>query len=120
MICRSIDHMNVLPLLAVCIEPNCIIILFLICILFFTCLDIGFVYENIEHGNIPTLLCQERIPISLYRRLEIARDIASGMAYLSHHTDESARIHTNFKSNNIFLTSDWTVKIGGIYFILLL
>lgn len=69
-------------------------------------------------GNLPKLLSEDLIPLSFFRRLEIAREIALGMEFLSQLSDPFIKIHDNFKSNNILVSSKWEVKIAGIIIII--
>uniref|UniRef100_A0A5S6R0I2 Raf homolog serine/threonine-protein kinase n=1 Tax=Trichuris muris TaxID=70415 RepID=A0A5S6R0I2_TRIMR len=51
---------------------------------------------------------EPRTEFSVYQIIDIAKQTAQGMDYL--HSKNI--IHRDLKSNNIFLTDDWTVKVG--------
>ncbi|KRX26420.1 Serine/threonine-protein kinase B-raf [Trichinella nelsoni] len=51
---------------------------------------------------------EPRTEFSIYQIIDIAKQTAQGMDYL--HSKNI--IHRDLKSNNIFLTDDWTVKVG--------
>lgn len=74
--------------------------------------DLAIVTEFASHGNLRALLSDESIPLPLARRLRMAKEIAAGMTFLSMHPDPVLRVHDNFKSHNIMVADDWTIKIA--------
>lgn len=91
---RQVNHPNLLPLFALCLDPG----------------NVCIVVEYMNKGTLTRVL-QEAFYLSFQKLLEIARDIAVGMEHLSNHPDPAVRIHTNFKSGNVLLDSNWEVKI---------
>lgn len=95
-ILSKISHPNLLPFYGVCLENQ----------------NVAIVTDYVSRGNLRELLSDENIPITLSRRLKMAKEIAAGLTYLSCYPDVGVRIHDNFKSHNIMVTRDWTIKIA--------
>lgn len=92
---HKLNHPNLLPFRAICLEPG----------------RVSIIMDYIPKGDLRKILSEEMIPMPLSRALKIARDIASGMQFLTSHPDEDLHIHESFKSNNILVTKEWEVKI---------
>jgi len=94
-ILRKVEHPNLLPFYAVCLDEQ----------------HISIVTEYVLRGNLRDILSSD-YTLSLAQRLKIAKDIVSGMAFLSSYSDTDIRIHPNFQSHNIMITMDWGAKIA--------
>eukprot|EP00026_Physarum_polycephalum_P009468 Phypoly_transcript_09593.p1 GENE.Phypoly_transcript_09593~~Phypoly_transcript_09593.p1 ORF type:complete len:371 (+),score=47.50 Phypoly_transcript_09593:197-1309(+) len=95
-ILSRVSHPNLLPFYGVCLEDQ----------------SVSIITDYVSRGNLRELLSEEGIPIALSRRVKMAQEIAAGMTYLSMYPDLGVRIHDNFKSHNIMVTRDWTIKIS--------
>lgn len=71
---------------------------------------ICWVVEYMPRGSLTRVIEQETL--SLQRCLEIAREIAKGMEYLSNHPNPALRVHSSFKSENVLISHNWSVKIS--------
>jgi hypothetical protein len=85
-------HPNIVTLVGVCLQPLCLIT------------------EYCARGNLHDILIDGAIELDWPRRLSIALGAAKGMAYL--HSASPPLLHRDLKSQNIFITEDWTAKIG--------
>lgn len=72
------------------------------------------VHEFFPHGTLEELLQpgRENGPLSWYRRINIATEIASALAYLQSEISPPIKPH-NLKSNDIFVLSDYSIKIAS-------
>eukprot|EP01128_Nolandella_sp_AFSM9_P010772 TRINITY_DN7496_c0_g1_i1.p1 TRINITY_DN7496_c0_g1~~TRINITY_DN7496_c0_g1_i1.p1 ORF type:complete len:493 (-),score=71.45 TRINITY_DN7496_c0_g1_i1:286-1764(-) len=67
------------------------------------------VTEYLEAGDVEKLLRNKSIRISLYRRMQMARDAALGMNWL--HCSRPVFIHRDLKSSNLLIDDSGKVKV---------
>jgi hypothetical protein len=53
--------------------------------------------DYVDNGNLHALLQNQSITVSHQQLIAIAKQIATGMLFLTTYQDESLRIHDNFK-----------------------
>jgi len=70
--------------------------------------DWHIVTEFAERGSLEGVLQDGRIDLPLLRRVDMARDAATGLNFLH----LSGIIHRDLKSANLLVTADWRIKIG--------
>mmetsp|Transcript_18613 Transcript_18613/g.56177 ORF Transcript_18613/g.56177 Transcript_18613/m.56177 type:complete len:1043 (+) Transcript_18613:379-3507(+) len=91
-ILATLDHPNIVRLLGACETKG----------------DLFIIMEYLEGGTLVDLLSSAR-ELSLARRLEIALDVAHGLAYL--HSATPAIIHRDVKGNNVLIGLDGSAKL---------
>jgi len=92
----KLDHPNLLPLFGICPEP------------FNTCLVVEFMHK----GSLYQILHNKSVRLRFKKIVDIAQQVALGMAYLTSHPDPSVNVHNNLKSHNILISENWEVKIS--------
>ncbi|EFC46712.1 serine/threonine protein kinase [Naegleria gruberi] len=90
----KLRHPNVVQFMGVCIQMP----------------HLYMVTEYCERGNLQHILKDKKIKISLRKTISMALDAARGMYYL--HTCETPIIHRDFKSANLLVDKNWSVKVG--------
>jgi serine/threonine protein kinase len=75
---------------------------------------LSIVSEFVHCGSLSNLLYDKDVAllISATRRLDMAMDIARGMAYL--HSQSPAIVHRDLKPSNLLVDSNWRVKICDV------
>ncbi|EER98215.1 hypothetical protein SORBI_3002G080200 [Sorghum bicolor] len=73
--------------------------------------DHALVYEYMAGGNLWRALFQGDPPLSWRRRLEVAVDVAEGLAYL-HGFREGAVVHRDVKPTNVLLSESGAAKLS--------
>ena len=93
---KKMNHPNVLPFYAICVEPN----------------HITVISEYESRGNLKAMLADSSIQLSFQKKVKMMLDLARGIQYITNHPDPTMRIHDNLKSNNILIGKDWDVKVA--------
>ncbi len=88
---KEMRHPNVVKLMGLCKHNNTLFI----------------ITEFIEGGDLRRHLKNKDLKLSWSLRVRIARDAASAMAYI--HSKET--LHRDFKSKNLLVAPDWSVKV---------
>ena len=76
--------------------------------------EMAIVMELCERGNLEQLLHNKNANLSLFRRMQMAKDIAMGMCWL--HKSNPAIIHRDLKPSNLLVDKFGRIKICGIFF----
>ncbi len=71
---------------------------------------LAYVLEFCSNGSLSYLLVRDDIAMSWERRIGWARTVAEGLAYL--HGLKPKLIHRDLTSNNLFVTSNFNIRIG--------
>lgn len=88
---KDLQHPNVLQLLGLCKHQNTLFI----------------ITEYIEGGDLRRHLKNKSLKLSWLLRTRIARDSAAAMAYMH----SKMTLHRDFKSKNLLVAPDWSVKV---------
>eukprot|EP00026_Physarum_polycephalum_P000443 Phypoly_transcript_00444.p1 GENE.Phypoly_transcript_00444~~Phypoly_transcript_00444.p1 ORF type:complete len:909 (-),score=141.61 Phypoly_transcript_00444:1068-3794(-) len=94
-----LEHPNIIDFKGMCITPP----------------HICLVTELMSKGSLSTILAQAQagtIQLPWPKKMNIAKDIASGLQYLHEHNI----IHRDIKSGNVFISETWKTKIGDFGF----
>lgn len=68
------------------------------------------VTEYCEKGNVQSILRNKEIKLTITKATEMALDAAKGMLYL--HSSKPPILHRDFKSANLLVDKNWTVKVA--------
>ncbi len=71
---------------------------------------LAYVLEYCANGSLSYLLVRDDVEMLWERRINWAKQVAEGLAYL--HTKRPKIIHRDLKSDNLFVTANWQIKIG--------
>ncbi|XP_042011533.1 G-type lectin S-receptor-like serine/threonine-protein kinase LECRK3 [Salvia splendens] len=88
-------HRNLVQLLGYCFDGNNKLL----------------VFEYMSNGSLADILFNQEKRLSWEERMEIARDISSGILYL-HQECETQIIHCDIKPQNILMDDNWRAKIS--------
>lgn len=66
--------------------------------------------EFCEKGNVQSALRDKSIKLTVTKTVEMALDAAKGMLYL--HSSKPPILHRDFKSANLLIDKNWTVKVA--------
>ena len=73
--------------------------------------EMAIVTELCHRGNLETLLHHEKAQLSLYKRMEMAKETAVGMAWL--HGADPQIIHRDLKPSNLLVDRHGQIKVCG-------
>lgn len=90
-----LNHPNVLLFMGACTVPG----------------EMAIVTELCHRGNLEHLLHNERAQLSLYKRLEMAKEAAVGMAWL--HGADPQIVHRDLKPSNLLVDKHGQIKVCG-------
>jgi len=85
-------------------HPNCVLLLG-------ACVKsphLAIVTPNYRKGSLRRVLCKSPINIAWHRRVQMALDVALGMAYLH----DKKIVHRDLKSPNLMVEKNWAVRVG--------
>ncbi|KAF0979932.1 hypothetical protein FDP41_001085 [Naegleria fowleri] len=90
----KLRHPNVVQFLGVCVQMP----------------HLYMVTEFCERGNLQHILKDKKIKLSLRKTISLALDAARGMLYL--HSNNPPIVHRDFKSANLLVDKNWSVKVA--------
>jgi len=91
--CSRLHHPNVVLFMGACTEPG----------------HMAIVTELMPKGNLETALRDEKLSLTLFSRLKMAKDTALGINWL--HLSNPQIIHRDLKPSNLLLDANYTVKV---------
>ena len=71
---------------------------------------LAYVLEMCDNGSLSFLLVRDDIDLRFERRIGWARQVVEALQYL--HTLKPKLIHRDCKTDNVFITKDWQVRLG--------
>ena len=74
--------------------------------------SMGMIMEYMSGGNLRLLLINEDVVLHMNLRLRMSSEIANGISFLHHFSEEHRLVHGDLKPDNILLTSDLNCKIA--------
>jgi serine/threonine protein kinase len=72
--------------------------------------ELCIITEFCQHGALSDLLLQQTVEMDFKLKLKCCLDAARGMEYM--HSCNPVILHRDLKSDNLLVTSDWTVKVA--------
>ena len=90
----QLAHQNVVGFIGAITEPS----------------NLAIITEFCAKGSLADILIDDNIPLTFAQRVRIALDAARGMHYL--HTSNPVILHRDLKSDNLLVTSDFTIKVA--------
>ena len=90
----QLAHQNVVGFIGAITEPS----------------NLSIITEFCSKGSLADLLIDDNIPLTFAQRVRIALDAARGMHYL--HTSNPVILHRDLKSDNLLVTTDFTIKVA--------
>jgi len=93
-VCSQLNHPNVLLFMGACTTPG----------------EMAIVTELCDRGNLEQLLHNKKAQLSLYRRMEMAKEAAVGMAWL-HGGSVSKIVHRDLKPSNLLVDKHGQIKV---------
>nr|POF11984.1 putative l-type lectin-domain containing receptor kinase vii.2 [Quercus suber] len=93
-----LKHRNLVGLRGWCKNENCTLIL---------------VYDYMEHGSLDKRIfeCDESVMLNWQERMQVLKDVASGILYL-HEGWEAKVLHRDIKASNVLLDKDMNARLG--------
>jgi len=91
--CSRLHHPNVLLFMGCCTEPG----------------ELSLVMELMPKGNLESMLHDDKVKLSLYKRMVFARQIACGMNWL--HCSKPPIIHRDLKPSNVLVDKHGVCKV---------
>lgn len=90
----QLNHMNIVGFIGAVTEPS----------------NLSIITEFCSRGSLADLLLDSSIIMNFKVKVKFALEAALGMLYL--HTSNPAILHRDLKSDNLLVTSDWTIKVA--------